>query len=104
MALARQSTAYDPALQPEATNFFDRERDRLVDEISANFEELMTHANVLNRKLEEVHGVGKEFSTVAELWGRFNTLIRDQQTELAAAADVGVPGTGRANFGASAAR
>jgi hypothetical protein len=35
MALARQSTAYDPALQPEATNFFDRERDRLVDEISA---------------------------------------------------------------------
>jgi hypothetical protein len=71
-----------------------------------NFEELMTHANVLNRKLEEVHGVGKEFSTVAELWGvsrtrarcsslgdeppdcacvradtsqRFNTLIRDQQ-------------------------
>jgi DASH complex subunit DAD1 len=25
--------------------------------------------NVLNRKLEEVYGVGKEFNTVAALWG-----------------------------------
>jgi DASH complex subunit DAD1 len=41
----------------------------LMSVINQNFEELMTHANVLNRKLEEVHGVGKEFSTVAELWG-----------------------------------
>ena len=29
----------------------------------------MTHTNVLNRKLEEVYGVGKEFTTVAALWG-----------------------------------
>ena len=29
----------------------------------------MAHTNVLNRKLEEVHGVGKEFTTVADLWG-----------------------------------
>jgi hypothetical protein len=29
----------------------------------------MTHTNVLNRKLEEVFGVGKEFTTVAALWG-----------------------------------
>lgn len=29
----------------------------------------MTHTNVLNRKLEEVYGVGKEFKTVASLWG-----------------------------------
>lgn len=33
------------------------------------FEELMTSTNVLNRKLEEVWGVGKEFETVAGLWG-----------------------------------
>lgn len=33
------------------------------------FEELVNHSNVLNRKLEEVHGIGKEFSTVAGLWG-----------------------------------
>lgn len=29
----------------------------------------MAHTNVLNRKLEEVYGVGKEFTTVADLWG-----------------------------------
>ena len=39
----------------------------------------MTHTNVLNRKLEEVYGVGKDFKTVASLWGRFNDFIRNQQ-------------------------
>lgn len=34
-----------------------------------SFEELMSHTNVLNRKLEEVYGVGREFTTVAHLWG-----------------------------------
>jgi DASH complex subunit DAD1 len=29
----------------------------------------MSHTNVLNRKLEEVYGVGREFTTVADLWG-----------------------------------
>ncbi len=33
------------------------------------FEDLMSSTNVLNRKLEEVFGVGKEFETVAGLWG-----------------------------------
>lgn len=37
--------------------------------MNQGFEELMTHTNVLNRKLEEVYGVGKEFTTVAALWG-----------------------------------
>lgn len=34
-----------------------------------NFENLLGSANTLNRKLEEVFGVGKEFQTVADLWG-----------------------------------
>jgi DASH complex subunit DAD1 len=29
----------------------------------------MSSTNVLNRKLEEVFGVGREFETVAGLWG-----------------------------------
>jgi hypothetical protein len=33
------------------------------------FEELLTSSNQLNRKLEEVLGVGKEFQSVADLWG-----------------------------------
>jgi DASH complex subunit DAD1 len=36
----------------------------------------LTHSNVLNRTLEEVHGVGKEFTTVAKLWGVRPVLTR----------------------------
>ncbi|CAD6581735.1 MAG: hypothetical protein TREMPRED_003076 [Tremellales sp. Tagirdzhanova-0007] len=101
--------------EPTTTeSFFERERDRLVDELSSGFEEMMTHTNVLNRKLEEVYGVGKEFTTVAALWGestylnyvlssrRFSALIREQQAEMGSGGDVGVPGTGGANFGPNA--
>jgi DASH complex subunit DAD1 len=34
--------------------------------------------NDLNRKLEEVYGVGKEFTTVADLWGVSLTFLVDQ--------------------------
>jgi len=47
--------------------------------IFQNFEEVLGNTNNLNRKLEEVHGVGKEFTTVAELWGKFSDLISTQQ-------------------------
>ncbi|WVQ99885.1 hypothetical protein IAU59_007028 [Kwoniella sp. CBS 9459] len=101
MSLSRPSTAFESLVPAES--FFDREKERLIEEISTNFEQLMGHTNTLNRKLEEVYGVGREFTTVAALWGRFDELIRDQQTELAASADAGVPGTGRSNFAQSTA-
>ncbi|WWC71705.1 uncharacterized protein I206_105663 [Kwoniella pini CBS 10737] len=101
MSLSRPSTAFDSLAVEES--FFDRERSKLIDEISAGFEELLGHTNVLNRKLEEVYGVGKEFTTVAALWGKFRELIKEQQTELAQSADVGVPGTGSTNFTSSVA-
>ncbi|OCF57390.1 DASH complex subunit DAD1 [Kwoniella mangroviensis CBS 10435] len=96
MSLSRPSNVFD-ALEPDES-FFDREKAKLIEEISTNFEELMGHTNVLNRKLEEVFGVGKEFTTVAALWGKFSDLIKEQQTELAQSADIGVPGTGSTNF------
>ncbi|KAJ9115130.1 hypothetical protein QFC22_005460 [Naganishia vaughanmartiniae] len=104
-------------------SFFEQERDKLVEEIAGGFEELLSSANVLNRKLEEVFGVGKEFQTVANLWGQFNTLIRDQKDDPASDSAIpnqhpplgnsaintqqqqqlrtsqGVPGTGGATFG-----
>lgn len=43
------------------------------------FEELYTHTNILNRKLEEVHGVGKEFGSVAALWGQFLDMVKENQ-------------------------
>lgn len=39
----------------------------------------MTHTNVLNRKLEEVYGVGKEFGSVAALWGQFLNMIDEKK-------------------------
>jgi len=39
--------------------------------------------NTYNRTLEDIHGVGKEFGSVAQLWGRFNELIRKQQVSCA---------------------
>jgi DASH complex subunit DAD1 len=43
------------------------------------FEEVLSSANVLNRKLEEVYGVGKEFQTVANLWGVFFKTLKDER-------------------------
>jgi hypothetical protein len=71
----------------DGMSFFEREKARLIEEIgivslaglidislsdcptTQGFEDLLGSANTLNRKLEEVFGVGKEFQTVADLWG-----------------------------------
>ena len=42
----------------------------------------MTHTNILNRKLEEVHGVGKEFGSVAALWSRFQGMVHEKQVDI----------------------
>ena len=76
-------------------SFFDRERDRLSAEITAvrtrlssskrinktspqGFEELLSSSNVLNRKLEEVLGMTREYETIASLWQSFHELMRGQ--------------------------
>ncbi|KAH7100400.1 hypothetical protein BKA62DRAFT_706934, partial [Auriculariales sp. MPI-PUGE-AT-0066] len=45
------------------------------------FEELMTHQNALNRKLEEFGPMNKEFGTVAELWKHFHEVISNSMPE-----------------------
>jgi len=37
---------------------------------------ISTSTNVLNRKLEEVSGMTKEYDTIASLWARFHALVR----------------------------
>jgi len=59
-------------------SFFERERDRLSVEITAGFEELLSSSNVLNRKLEEVLGMTREYETIASLWQSFHQLMRGQ--------------------------
>ncbi|KAK0201749.1 DASH complex subunit Dad1-domain-containing protein [Desarmillaria ectypa] len=56
--------------------FFERERDRLAREITSGFEDLLSSTNGLNRKLEEVLGMTKEYDTIAALWNSFYELMR----------------------------
>lgn len=42
------------------------------------FEHLLTSSNLLNRKLEEVSGMTKEYDTISSLWARFHALMRAQ--------------------------
>ncbi|KDN38697.1 hypothetical protein K437DRAFT_259304 [Tilletiaria anomala UBC 951] len=74
-----------------ARSFFERERERLVTEISDGIEVIMSNSNTLNRKLEESISVGKEFEPIADLWGQFSNVmtragIPDLVAETAAAA------------------
>ncbi|OJT11522.1 hypothetical protein TRAPUB_11940 [Trametes pubescens] len=100
----------------EDGTFFDKERDRLSAEISSvsgvksygsrdasaetrpqGFEELLSSSNNLNRKLEEVLGMTREYETIAALWQSFHELMRGHQDEGDAAAEAephGLPGTG----------
>jgi len=61
------------------------------------FEEILSSTNDLNRKLEEVLGMTKEYDTIASLWYTFYELMRSSGME---AGDEpvedggGLPGTG----------
>ncbi|KAI9512468.1 hypothetical protein F5148DRAFT_1279797 [Russula earlei] len=73
--------------------FFDRERDKLAGEIAAGFEELLSSSNILNRKLEEVLGMTREYDTIAALWGSFHELMKGQK-DAGEEQAFGLPGTG----------
>jgi len=75
-------------------SFFDKERDRLTAEIASGFEEMLSSSNVLNRKLEEVLGMTREYETIASLWQTFHELMRGQKVEAEQDRMVGLPGTG----------
>ena len=101
----------------EESTFFEKERDRLAREINAvrlyqlhspssrpqndqqGFEDLLSSSNVLNRKLEEVLGMTKEYETIASLWQTFHDLMRtfsqpDADADSPEQAATGLPGTG----------
>jgi len=79
----------------EDASFFDRERDKLAHEITSGFEELLSSTNVLNRKLEEVLGMTKEYETIAALWKTFQHLMRGPGNDEGEEKQIaGLPGTG----------
>lgn len=55
----------------------------------------MSSSNNLNRKLEEVLGMSREYETIAALWQSFHELMRGQQDEAdESMGEEGMPGTG----------
>ncbi|KAL9937102.1 hypothetical protein V8E36_004337 [Tilletia maclaganii] len=56
--------------------YFERERDRLLNEIASSLEVVLSNSNALNRKLEESIAVGREFEPIAQLWGRFSNVMQ----------------------------
>ena len=66
--------------------------------IYQGFEELLSSSNNLNRKLEEVLGMTREYETIAELWQSFQDLMRGRPSELYIPSPEpsiqGMPGTG----------
>jgi len=54
--------------------------------------------NDLNRKLEEVYGVGKEFTTVADLWGvSLTTLVNQKGADQVAIQCIDTAAAGRSS-------
>ncbi|KAI0372235.1 hypothetical protein BV20DRAFT_1120049 [Pilatotrama ljubarskyi] len=81
----------------EESSFFEKERDRLTAEITSGFEELLSSSNNLNRKLEEVLGMTREYETIAALWQSFHELMRGHHDEGEVSGEAepqGLPGTG----------
>ncbi|KAF8644520.1 hypothetical protein AX16_008397 [Volvariella volvacea WC 439] len=79
----------------ESDSFFERERDRLTKEIAAGFEELLSSTNLVNRKMEEIVGMTKEYDTIASLWESFYMLMKGtSEEEDIDEQQLGVPGTG----------
>ncbi|KAJ7601079.1 DASH complex subunit Dad1-domain-containing protein [Mycena floridula] len=78
------------------STFFERERDRLARDITTGFEELLSSTNGLNRKLEEVLGMTREYDTIATLWSSFYELMRQQREpeDNSVSDQTGMPGTG----------
>jgi len=80
----------------EDPSFFEKERDKLSRDITTGFEELLSSTNVLNRKLEDVLGMTREYETIAALWRSFYELMRGPQLGGVTVDErpPGLPGTG----------
>jgi len=82
----------------EDPTFFEKERDRISTQITSSFEELLLSTNVLNRKVEEVLGMTREYETIATLWGSFHELMRSHRGDALESNQLsesqGLPGTG----------
>ena len=62
--------------ESETRSFFERERERLVLDITNQIETIITSTNAVNRKLEEHVSVGKGFESISAFGANFLSLPR----------------------------
>ncbi|CUS14371.1 unnamed protein product [Tuber aestivum] len=56
-------------------SFFEQQRDQLISEIALSLEHVLMNMNLLNRSLEGVVAVGREFESVEALWSQFEGVM-----------------------------
>jgi len=54
---------------------FEKQRDGLIGQITQSMEQIITNMNLLNRSIEGVIAVGKEFESVSTLWRSFHEVL-----------------------------
>lgn len=54
---------------------FEKERDTLLENVAQSLEQVITNMAHLNRNLETINTIGKDFDNVASLWREFHTAI-----------------------------
>jgi hypothetical protein len=59
---------------------FEKERDALLENVSQGLEQVITNMAHLNRNLETINTIGKDFDNVASLWREFHTAIVTDST------------------------
>ena len=65
------STSDVPNSTSPKNEYFIKQRDLLIQEISNNLTKVHTNLEALNRSLHESKQIGKEFDDVARLWSTF---------------------------------
>lgn len=66
-------------------DYFNKQRDILIQEISNNLSEVFTNLETLNRSLSESIQIGKEFDDVGRLWRTFYDGMNKLKNETKAA-------------------
>lgn len=65
------STSDTPNSASPKNEYFIKQRDLLIQEISNNLSKVHSNLETLNRSLHESKQIGKEFDDVARLWSTF---------------------------------
>ncbi|RIB08988.1 DASH complex subunit Dad1-domain-containing protein [Gigaspora rosea] len=54
---------------------FQKQKETMINDIALGLEQVINNMNVLNKNLESVIAIGKEFENVSSLWKNFNRAI-----------------------------